>query len=171
MRWWWSRASKTWSAMRSPTLAQRMCSNCKWQQVNDDVCVNQFSNYGILIDGNNNPISHAKLEFNRHNRFDKRTGKFFNYVQPELYHSNSPKDGINIYCFCVNPELHQPTGTANFSKIEHIFLTLWIKDSTDIEDDLPNLNIINLANIVYIFAFSYNILRVNNGLTGISYNG
>ncbi len=148
---------------------------------NDDVCVNQFSNYGILIDGNHNPISNAKLEFNRHNRFDKRTGKFFNYVQPELYHTNSPKDGINIYCFCVNPELHQPTGTANFSKIEHIFLTLWIKDSTikgtcslnctDIEDDLPDLNITNLDNIVYIFAFSYNILRVNHGLTGISYNG
>ena len=137
---------------------------------NDDVCVNQFSNYGILIDGSKNPISYAKLEFNRHNRFDKRSGNFFNYVQPELYHSNSPKDGINIYCFCVNPEIHQPTGTANFSKIEHITLTLWLKDSTKFEG-LPDINITNLENIVYVFAFSYNILRVNHGLTGISYNG
>lgn len=138
---------------------------------NDDVCVNQFSNYGTLIDGSHNPINYAQLEFNRHNRFDKRNWKFFNYAQPELYHSNSPKDGINVYSFCINPELHQPTGTANFSKIEHITLTLWLKDRTKNNDDLPLIKITNLDNIIYIFAFSYNILRVSHGLTGISYNG
>ena len=46
---------------------------------NDDVCINQFSNYAILIDGSRNPIQFSQLEFNRINRFDKRSSKVFNY--------------------------------------------------------------------------------------------
>ena len=137
---------------------------------NDDVCINQFSNYAILIDGSQNPIQFSQLEFNRINRFDKRSSKFFNYLQPELHHSNTPLDGINVYSFCINPEIHQPSGTANFSRIENIILTLFIDDDTK-KNDLPDLDILNVDNIVYIFAFSYNVLRVSNGLTGISYTG
>ena len=136
----------------------------------NDISLNQFSNYGILIDGSINPIEYAKLEFNNENRIDKRSGKFFNYLQPELYHSNTPKDGINLYSFSITPEDHQPSGTANLSKIEKIIFSLWVKDSTE-KLGYPDLNLINLDNRLYIFALSYNILRVSNGLTGISYNG
>jgi hypothetical protein len=136
----------------------------------NDVLLNQFSNYGILIDGSINPIEYAKLEFNNEDRFAKRSGKFFNYLQPGLYHSNTPKDGINLYSFSITPEEHQPSGTANLSKIEKIIFSLWINDSTE-KLGYPNLNLINLDNRLYIFALSYNILRISNGLTGISYNG
>ena len=137
---------------------------------NDDINVNQFSNYGILIDGSLNPIQFSKLEFNRLDRFDKRDGNFFNYLQPEMHHSNTPADGINMYSFSISPEIHQPTGNANFSKIENIILNLWIGYPFT-RSIRPNVGLINADDIVFIFAPCYNVLRVSDGLAGISYNG
>lgn len=136
----------------------------------NDICLNQFSNYGVLIDGSANPIEFSRLEFNNQDRFEKRGGKFFNYLQPELHHSNTPKDGINCYSFSITPEAHQPSGSANLSKIENIIFSIWITDITK-KEGLPELNLLNLDNRLYIFAFSYNVLRVVNGLTGLSYSG
>lgn len=136
----------------------------------DDVFINIFSNYGLFIDGKHNPIEYSLLKFNEVNRFDKRGGNFFNYLQPELHHSNTPKDGVNVYSFCINPEVHQPTGSANFSTVDEIIFTIWINDKTK-TDNLPDLNIINEDSRLYIFALSYNVLKISNGLAGLSYIG
>ena len=140
----------------------------------NDVIVNQFSNYGVLIDGSINPVLYAKLDFNDQERFPKRNGKFFNYLQTEMHHNNTPKDGINVYSFAFQPEIHQPSGTSNLSRIERIIFTLWIGDGTQtgIREQTqtePNLNLINLDNRLYIFVYSYNIIRIINGLAGLSY--
>ena len=132
----------------------------------NDVIVYQFSNYGVLITGRINPITFAKLEYNDYNRFDRRNGKFFGVLQPYLYHSNTPADGINLYSFALEPEELQPTGTSNLSKIENVILTLWF----DKDDCCRYFNPNNLDNRLFIFAFSYNILRVISGLTGLAYN-
>jgi hypothetical protein len=142
----------------------------------DDVCVNQFSNYGLLITGKHNPIESAKLEINDQERFERRNGKFFNYLQPEMHHSNTPVDGINVYSFSLKPEAHQPMGTMNFSRVENIFLTLWFQDLTNTRDSkreremynmIPELNFINQDSKIYIFAFSYNVLRIMSGLSAL----
>lgn len=86
--------------------------------------IHMFSNYGILINGKGNPIRSALLQFNGHDRFDTREGEYFNYVQPQQYHTNTPKDGINCYSFSLYPEEHQPSGTANLSRIETTTLSL-----------------------------------------------
>lgn len=83
-----------------------------------------FSNYGLLINGDINPVRSALLQFNGHDRFDTREGEYFNYVQPEQYHTNTPKDGINCYSFALFPEEHQPSGTSNLSRIETSTLKL-----------------------------------------------
>jgi hypothetical protein len=148
-----------------------------------DVHVNQFNNYGILINGDHNPIVAALLEFNDQERFVKRDGKFFNYLQPEMHHNNTPADGINVYSFSIYPEMHQPSGTANLSRIERINLSIWFGDKSNEQINLtsnynkllnkrvilPDLNFINLNNRFYVFAVNYNIFKVMNGLTVISY--
>ena len=134
------------------------------------ICVNQFNNYGLWIDGNVNPFMYSLLELNDQERFEKRDGDFFNYLQTEMHHSNTPTDGINVYSFAVNPEEHQPSGTANLSKIEKILFTVWLGDSK-FYPGLPKIDIINNDSQMYVYAFNYNILRVMNGLTGIAYNG
>jgi hypothetical protein len=133
-----------------------------------DPRLNIFSNYGLLIDGSYNPIEYALLQFNGHDRFDRREGEYFNYVQPEQHHENTPKDGINCYSFALFPEQHQPSGTANLSRIESSKLTLWYSDKT-LRDGLPDLHFFNDANQLFIFALSYNIFRVLSGMGGIAY--
>ena len=134
----------------------------------DDVCLYQFTNYGLLINGKFNPFEFAVLYMNDQERFKKRNGTFFNYLQPEMHHSSTPADGINIYSFCFFPEQHQPSGTTNFSKIERLILKLWLKDST-FEDELPELPFLNKNNNLYVFTLSYNVLRVMNGLCAVAY--
>ena len=133
-----------------------------------DVKVMMFSNYGLLIDGSHNPVDYALLQFNGYDRFDRREGIYFNNVQPEQCHSNIPKDGINCYSFSLYPEEHQPSGTANLSRIDSTQLTLWFKDST-YENNLPELEYFNDDNQLFIFAVNYNVFRVYSGISGIAY--
>lgn len=134
-----------------------------------DPLVNQFSNYGILIDGSVNPVQFGKLQLNGHDRFDRREGSYFNNVQPDQHHSNTPADGINLYSFSLHPEQHQPSGVANLSRIDDTVLTLWFIDST-IQESQPDIGFLNDDNQLWIFATNYNILRILSGLAGLAYS-
>lgn len=126
----------------------------------DDVIVYQHDNYGILIDYTVNPLLAALFEWNDQERVQKRDGEFFGRLQPYLNHSNTPRDGVNLYSFALEPEKHQPSGTANLSTIENQLLTFWF--------DMAALNEFTL---LYIYGFSYNVLRMNSGLVGLAYSG
>lgn len=142
---------------------------CDTRCERDDPCVNQWHNYGILIDGTGNPVDKALLQLNGHDRFDVREGPYFNYVQPHQHHTNTPADGINVYSFALNPEQHQPSGTANLSRIDNTQLSIWFKDSTKCAG-FPEINFFNNSNKFYIFDFSYNILRIMSGMGGLAYS-
>jgi len=128
----------------------------------DDACVYIWNNYGVLIDGTGNPIEWGLIQLNGHDRFDRREGAYFNYVQPEQHHTNTPADGINVYSFALFPEQHQPSGTANLSRIDNTQLTLWFVDPTFLTG-LPQLNFLNIDNKLFIFAINYNVLRIMSG--------
>jgi len=133
-----------------------------------DPIVYQFNNYGLLIDGTINPVRTALLQLNGNDRFDAREGAYFNYVQPEYHHSNTPADGINVYSFSLFPEEYQPSGSANFSRIEKSDLIVSFFDPT-IDCDLPELNYLNTENEFYIYGVNYNVFRVMSGLSGLAY--
>jgi len=135
----------------------------------DDVSVYQFFNYGVLINGAGNPINYALIQLNGHDRFDRREGSYFNYVQPDQHHTNTPADGINVYSFALHPEQHQPSGSCNLSRIDNTQLNLWFYDPTA-ATGLPALNIFNSDNRLYIFDFSYNVLRIMSGMGGLAYS-
>jgi hypothetical protein len=135
-----------------------------------DPIVNIFSNYGILIDGTVNPVHSAILQLNGHDRFDRREGAFFNYLQPDQHHSNNPNDGINVYSFALYPEQHQPSGTANLSRIDSTDLQIQFADSSRISNEQPELNFLNDTNVLYIYGINYNIARVFSGLFGLAYS-
>jgi hypothetical protein len=140
---------------------------------NSDVRVNIFSNYGLLINGKHNPVAHALLQFNGYDRFDRREGEYFNYIQPLQHHSNTPKDGINCYSFALYPEEHQPSGTSNLSRIDSSQLTIWFTENSEYgnehDHECPHLHYYNEHNKLYIFAVNYNIFRIYSGISGISY--
>lgn len=135
----------------------------------DDPFVNEFINYGVLIDGTGNPVKDALIQFNGHDRFDRREGSYFNYVIPDEAHTNTPADGVNVYSFALHPEEHQPSGSANLSRIDTVILNINWFDPTA-KHGLPDLCLFNNGSQVTVYAVNYNVLRIMSGMGGVAYS-
>ena len=132
---------------------------------------NQWSNYtntdGLDIANTADPstdtdralnmVSGAKLQLNGQDRFALRSGRYFNLVQPYQSHTNIPESpGINVYSFALKPEEHNPSGSANFSRIDNATLTLNMASTA--------------ACKVRVYAINYNVLRIMSGMGGLAYS-
>jgi len=124
-----------------------------------DLMIAQPFNYGLTLAGTGNPVKSAKIQLNGHDRFDEQDGDYFNYVQPYQHHTRTPADGVNVYSFGLHPEQHQPSGTANLSRIDttQLFLTFG-RTAAELTGSL-----------LWIFAFSYNVFRIMSGMGGLAY--
>jgi len=136
-----------------------------------DIFLFQYNNYGVYLDGTVNPVDEALIQLNGHDRFDIREGDYFNYVQPYQHHTHTPADGINVYSFAIHPEQHQPSGTANLSRIDNTQLNIFFKDiklNGTITLDVGGY--LNPDSKLYIYDFSYNVLRIMSGMGGLAYS-
>jgi len=132
-----------------------------------DVNVWQHHNYGLLIDGTINPVTEVQLQLNGQDRQSKRSGFWHDTIEPYMHQTDTPRDGLNMYSFALNPEEHQPSGTCNFSRIDTAQLNLWFAEFAnnkycDVFNDSDNK--------VYIFAINYNVLRIMSGMGGLAYS-
>jgi len=100
-------------------------------------------------------ITSAKLQLNGHDRFAERAGNYFNWVQPYQCFGSSPAAGINVYSFALKPAEHQPSGTANMSRIDNATL---------------NIAVTATNAVVKVFAVNYNVLRIMSGMGGLAYS-
>jgi hypothetical protein len=137
-----------------------------------DVVVFQWHNFGVLLDGSGNPVDTALIQLNGQDRFDTREGSYFNYVQPLQHHTRTPCDGVNVYSFALHPEQHQPSGTANLSRIDSTMLNLALRDPTLVSApaNAPSLNFFTTDTLLHVFAFNYNVLRIMSGMGGLAYS-
>jgi hypothetical protein len=136
--------------------------------VHTDVTVTQPHNYGLRLDGVGNPVHSANLQLNGHDRFKMQEGSYFNYYQTCNHHTRTPADGVNVYSFALHPEKHQPSGTTNLSRIDSAILNLNFSDGLR-QNNRLKLDIAR-DTMLYIFAFSYNVLRVMSGMAGLAYS-
>lgn len=134
-----------------------------------DVCVWQHDNYGLYIDGSGNPINEAKLQLNGHDRFDRLDGNYFNYVQPYQHFKNTPIDGINVYSFALKPIEHQPSGAANFSRIDTTELFLVFQQLNAAGKDVFR-ELLDPETKLEVFTVNYNVLRIMSGMGGLAYS-
>lgn len=134
-----------------------------------DVVVWQHDNYGLYIDGSVNPVQTGKLQLNGHDRFDVLDGNYFNYVQPYQHFHNTPVDGINVYSFALKPIEHQPSGAANFSRIDtaELFLTFQ-KINCFGKDDFRET--LDSETKIEVLTVNYNVLRIMSGMGGLAYS-
>ena len=80
-------------------------------------------------------------------------------MQSYTYHSGCPVPGVYSYSFALKPELHQPSGTCNFSRIDNATAVPTLKTlTTDPKSTLT------------MFATNYNVLRVMSGMGGLAYS-
>lgn len=134
----------------------------------DDIIVYQHHNFGVLLNGTGNPVDTALIQLNGSDRFEVREGPYFNYVQPLQHHTRTPADGINVYSFALHPEQHQPSGTANLSRIDSTVLNLTLKDPTIAKGE-PSLNFFTTDTNLFVFDRNYNVLRIMSGMGGVAY--
>ena len=131
------------------------------------VSVVQLNNYGLALDGTGNMVTEGNLVLNGHDRFDKREGAWFNYLQPGA-HTHTPADGVNVFCFGLHPEQHQPTGTMNASRIDSLRLVYKVADT--LASSRGGQFDFSTGTVVYIFVTNYNVLRIMSGMGGLAYS-
>jgi hypothetical protein len=133
-----------------------------------DVIVLQPFNYGLQLDGQGLLVANAQLKLNGHDRFSVQDGPYFNYVQPAQHHTRTPCDGVSVYSFALHPEQHQPSGSANLSRIDTTLLCVTYSDNLRAPSE-PRFESLFTNTVVNIFDFSYNVLRVMSGMAGVAY--
>ena len=106
-------------------------------------------------------MTHAVLQINGQDRFDKREAEFFRIMEPYKYHLRVPNNFIYVYSFGFCPEEHQPSGSCNFSRIDNATLQLVLSNAT--------VQSTNTAK-VRVYATNYNVLRIMSGMGGLSYS-
>lgn len=123
---------------------------------------NEFTNYSTqpykkgTVNGTD-PLLQAKFMIEGNDLTDYKDYKYYRVVIPLQYHSNIPNNFIYSYSFALRPEAWQPSGTLNMSYIDSFQLRLVISDQL-------------IDPIVTVYAVSYNILRITDGLAGVEYS-
>jgi len=98
-----------------------------------------------IISGGNSEVSDSVAG-------DGSIYKIAGHQQPQSRCSKLSRD-INVFSFAIHPEDHQPSGTCNFSKIDHAKLILSAAGT-----------------ITNIYAVNYNVLRIMSGMGGLAYS-
>ena len=127
-----------------------------------------------LPPGGLNPVLNGRVILNGNDRFSIQDGNYFNLIQPFRHHTNIPvSPGINVYSFSLKPELHQPSGTCNFSRIDKKQLILTLRSGSNQSilptDDSIAVNFIQSDVTVRVYGVNYNIFRVMSGMGAIAY--
>ena len=89
---------------------------------------------------------------------------YYNYVQPYNYFNNTPPQGEYCYSFSYKPTDQQPSGVVDLGRIKNFEICF---ELNDIEDPFNYRDDIELS--INVFAVSYNILRIMNGMAALAF--
>ena len=100
-------------------------------------------------------VKKVQFKLNSINMFSSgaRDNNYFNYVQPYQHTNIFPDLGINMYSFAIYPLEYNPSGIVNFKIISTSVMNITTKGSA----------------FINLFAFSYNILNINQGEIDLVY--
>ena len=119
--------------------------------------VSSDSGHKEVINGqtSNELFTTGTVLFNASERFSAQDASYFRLVEPRKAGYCVPKKHIYMYSFAMKPNEYQPSGTANFSKIDKPKLRFTISEKT--------------SDTLDVFAMNYNILRIMAGKGGLGY--
>lgn len=106
-------------------------------------------------------LTRTWLRLNLYNRTDPDLGPtYYNCLQPYWYFNRTPRDGLYVYSFSINPFLHQPSGSVNLSRIDDFSITIQFE---------PNCTPPAPSLYMGVYAMSYNILRILSGMASVAF--
>ena len=140
------------------------CSNLV-NGISDSISGNDWFNFSNPNNTTGYPKYHQlkslQLDFNGQPIIQSEIGdaNFLFSLQNMLNHTRVPTNESNCfiytYSFALNPENYLPNGSINMSRIQNQLLTLKLTPYTE------------GTRTIHIYAKSYNVLRIQNGLTGL----
>ena len=101
-------------------------------------------------------LDSAKLIFDNFDRSEYLKSKILTTVNSSKFHTNTTDKHIYTFPLCAYPEKFQPSGSMNFSTVSSALLSVKLKDS------IP-------ASKLYVFAKSWNMLMIGDGLSSLEY--
>jgi len=127
----------------------------------NSTCNNHFNYSGLH---GHDPLENVTIKFNGMDRVVKREASYFRTVQPYQHHSSIPRSYTYCFSFAQHPEHSEPTGSANFSRIDTIEMQL------EFQKELYS-NSSSLGKQVNwkIVARNWNLFRYKGGLGGPVY--
>lgn len=112
---------------------------------------NEYFNFSNGLPGGlGNFLVRAKIQFNGTDRMDYMDAEYFRIIVPFQRHTRTPDDYIYCFSFCFNPEEQQPSGAADFSRLDSATLHLRINNSEE-------------SPLFTLYAINYNVLEISNG--------
>lgn len=124
------------------------------RQCNEEV--NQWFNYTGI--GNREPLDTVGLDFNHSQRIAEQPAQYFRLVQPYQAHTCIPDACVYCYSFALWPQEPQPSGSANFSRIQDVNLNVTVQGGLE-----------NERTTLILFARNWNLLRYRDGLGGVAF--
>ena len=129
------------------------------------VANNEIFNYSNPVSFNTNyhHLISMNMDFNGETIIDEKVAdtNFMFSLQPLLHHTRMPKvsDKRQFYCysFSIDPEGYTPSGQINMSRIQNKTIRFNLSGNGGID------------RYIKIYAKSYNILRIENGLAGLMF--
>ena len=124
----------------------------------DPVNGNSWFDYNVSGAPSLEPFVTSQLFFNGHQRFAARPSQYFRQVVPYQFHTRVPTKKVYAWSSALNPEDDlSPSGSFNASRLDNIQLAFVVDAST-------------LTGRVLVFAVSWNVLRISNGMGGLVFS-
>lgn len=117
---------------------------------------NDWFNFSRRSDGLNQMAS-ATLLIDGIERFERMNEKYFRLLEPYESHTRVSRKYIYTLSFSKYPELLQPSGTLNFSRLDHAELFALMTSG-------------NSATNLYLYGISYNNLIISHGMINILFS-
>jgi hypothetical protein len=128
------------------------------ESFNGDSTTYDWFNFGHHYD-DEDFFTELKLQINGNDRCAYRTGEFFKFQQIYSHHTRVPDKNIYCYSFALYPELPSGSGTCNYSRIQTSHIVAKLRPG------------VQKGGRIMVFATSFNLFRVANGLGGLAFAG
>ena len=163
-----------WVIQRSDfESSNRFYNYTNWPNKTDDPIMNPSNYDDFVAEDTLNPtninclknksiLKKATLKLNGNNRFNEKDFEAFNYINNYQHMKRIPEDGIYCYSFGVDYDITkvQPNGSCNMSAFESVQLELKTCPSTSTDYTYK----------IYVYAVTYNILRIQSGMGGLQFS-
>lgn len=122
--------------------------------------IETYPGSGVNLEFTTEPILSAKIVLNGHERTIDHPAAYYRTVQMHQHHSRVIDRYIYTYSFAIQPQLKEPTGTLNLSRIDNTIVRLTFPTGNGTGGWIGSIR---------FYARSFNLMKISSGMAGLYY--